>query len=510
MIAALDAGVDANFAKVKRLVDDGADINIKGQYGHTPLHFAANIGQTRIALAFIKAGADIYAWDTIGRMPLHYAAWKGHTETAFALVKAGTDINAKSEFGSTPLHYTAIGNQPETALALVKAGADIDAKGHTGKTPLHEAAQDGNTEVALAFVKAGADIDTKDNDGDTPLIVASKYSQTETMLALIKAGADVNEPGGSNWALLAIAISDGNNEIALALIKAGADVNNAGSFGTTPLIRATERGQKEIVLALIHAGAYLKVKDIHGRTPLDIARETKQWGIVQILQNPPPPKPSDEQEWQPATQEEWDAARPLTQAELDALNFTTTPAPEDSNVAVRVFDKGWRSVVYIESGGMQGGGVIIRPDIVATNCHVVDSGSIIVYKSNNRRTDKSKSYRATIRRRDDKRDFCLLDVSGLRGVPANVRRYDTLQIGESVYGIGAPQGLDLSLLTGVVSQKRTDGGVRKIQTNVAISPGSSGGGLFDRKGNLVGILTSKLVDEEVEGIGFAIPADLAL
>ena len=52
--------------------------------------------------------------------------------------------------------------------------------------------------------------------------------------------------------------------------------------------------------------------------------------------------------------------------------------------------------------------------------------------------------------------------------------------------------------------------INYIQTDVAISPGSSPGGLFDRKGNLVGILTSKIVDADVEGIGFAIPADLAL
>ena len=120
--------------------------------------------------------------------------------------------------------------------------------------------------------------------------------------------------------------------------------------------------------------------------------------------------------------------------------------------------------------------------------------------------DKSKPFV----RRDEKNDFCLLDVAGLWGVAANVRRYDTLRIGESVYGIGAPKGLDLSLSSGLVSQKRKADGINYIQTDVAISPGSSGGGLFDRKGNLVGILTSKIVDDDVEGIGFAIPADLAL
>ena len=130
--------------------------------------------------------------------------------------------------------------------------------------------------------------------------------------------------------------------------------------------------------------------------------------------------------------------------------------------------------------------MIIKANIVATNCHVIDGGGIEVYKAHNRRTDESKSYSATLRRRDEKNDFCLLDVAGLWGVAANVRRYDTLRIGESVYGIGAPKGLDLSLSSGLVSQKRK---ADQLYPNRCSGNRrrSSGGGLFDRKGNLVGI-----------------------
>lgn len=104
----------------------------------------------------------------------------------------------------------------------------------------------------------------------------------------------------------------------------------------------------------------------------------------------------------------------------------------------------------------------------------------------------------------------MLDVDGLWGVPATVRKYGTLKVGEDVYGLGAPQGFDLSISSGIVSQLRTNDGNRYIQTDAAISPGSSGGGLFDSEGSLVGIMTAKIADKGVEGIGFAIPADLAL
>ncbi len=185
--------------------------------------------------------------------------------------------------------------------------------------------------------------------------------------------------------------------------------------------------------------------------------------------------------------------------------------PKQNNVAEYVFENAWRSVVFIDTYDGQGSGVIIQPNVVATNCHVVEnSNNIQVYKAEKQRTNRDVSYNATILKQDDGNDFCLLSVKGLWGIPAVVRRYNTLNVGEDVYGLGAPQGLDLSLSTGIVSQLRKEDGERLIQTDTAISPGSSGGGLFDSEGNLIGIMTKKIVDDDVEGIGFAIPADLAL
>ena len=192
-------------------------------------------------------------------------------------------------------------------------------------------------------------------------------------------------------------------------------------------------------------------------------------------------------------------------------NIAAAKPPTDSTLAQQVFEKTWRSVVVIETHDAQGSGVIVRPNIVATNCHVVDNAKrIAVYQSVARRADADNAFAARVRHADKRRDFCLLDVDGLWGIAATVRKYATLKVGESVYGLGAPKGLDLSLSDGLISQLREIDGNRKIQTNVAISPGSSGGGLFDREGNLIGIMTSKITDESVEGIGFAIPADLVL
>ncbi len=137
-------------------------------------------------------------------------------------------------------------------------------------------------------------------------------------------------------------------------------------------------------------------------------------------------------------------------------------------------------------------------------------GEIVVYKHDNRRASTDTTFAAAIRKRDGENDFCLLDAAGLWGIPAGVRKYETLGVGENVYALGSPRGLDLSLSAGLISQLRRGDAGRFIQTDAAISPGSSGGGLFDSEGNLIGILTAKIAEEDVEGIGFAIPADLAL
>ena len=80
-----------------------------------------------------------------------------------------------------------------------------------------------------------------------------------------------------------------------------------------------------------------------------------------------------------------------------------------------------------------------------------------------------------------------------------------MRVGEPVYAIGSPRGFTNSLSAGLLSQLRTEGSRRMLQTTAQISAGSSGGGLFDRFGNLIGITTLKI--EDSEGLNFAISVD---
>jgi hypothetical protein len=88
--------------------------------------------------------------------------------------------------------------------------------------------------------------------------------------------------------------------------------------------------------------------------------------------------------------------------------------------------------------------------------------------------------------------------------PVRLGKTAGLKVGDPVYAVGAPQGLELSLSEGIVSQLR-GGPPPIIQTTVAISPGSSGGGLFNAEGELVGITTFQL--KEGQNLNFALPVE---
>ncbi len=116
----------------------------------------------------------------------------------------------------------------------------------------------------------------------------------------------------------------------------------------------------------------------------------------------------------------------------------------------------------------------------------------------------SKPPPATFKAGDPDKDLCLLTAPGLVAEPARLGKAARLKVGDPVYAVGAPQGLELSLSEGIVSQLR-GGPPPIIQTTVAISPGSSGGGLFNAQGELVGITTFYLKDSQ--SLNFAVPVE---
>jgi hypothetical protein len=106
---------------------------------------------------------------------------------------------------------------------------------------------------------------------------------------------------------------------------------------------------------------------------------------------------------------------------------------------------------------------------------------------------------------NEEMDLAILRTSGTELPAVKIASLGTLSVGQEVVSIGNPLGLEGSLGTGVVSGFRDVGLGRLIQTTVPLSPGSSGGGLFDSNGELVGITTASLA--QGQGLNFAVSAE---
>jgi tetratricopeptide (TPR) repeat protein len=180
------------------------------------------------------------------------------------------------------------------------------------------------------------------------------------------------------------------------------------------------------------------------------------------------------------------------------------PVPCLALTPAQVFDKVKDTVVVVKTLDVhgkvkeQGSGVLVSSGRVATNCHVVKGGvSYLVGRG-------KEFVPATLHAADSDKDICLIDAAAIQAKPAQLGRTASLKVGDPVYAIGAPQGGELSLSDGIVAQLR-GGPSPLIQTTAAISPGSSGGGLFDSEGRLVGLTTFYV--EGGQSLNFAMPVE---
>lgn len=146
-----------------------------------------------------------------------------------------------------------------------------------------------------------------------------------------------------------------------------------------------------------------------------------------------------------------------------------------------------------------GSGVVIGNEEIVTNCHVIEKAAALAIKHSERKLS------AKLKHADWTRDVCSLTVNGLNVPSAILGSTIKLKVGRKVFAIGAPRGLELTLSEGIVSSLREMGDGHYLQITAPISPGSSGGGLFDEEGRLIGLPTFYL--SSGQQLNFAIPVE---
>ncbi|KFN01788.1 ankyrin repeat family protein [Bacillus clarus] len=192
------------------------------------LLLSATLGDTETAMKLIKDGANINVEGDKGETPLLAATYQNHVETVKALISAGADIEIQDDKQNSPLLYASKEGYTDIVKLLIDAGTNTKETTRSGGTALIPAAERGHVEVVKELLeRTDIDVNYKNDRGWTALLEA---------IAL-----------GNG--------SDNHKKVIQLLIDHGADVNMADREGTTPLQHAEKRGFKEIVNMLKLAGA---------------------------------------------------------------------------------------------------------------------------------------------------------------------------------------------------------------------------------------------------------------
>lgn len=198
-----------------------------------------------------------------------------------------------------------------------------------------------------------------------------------------------------------------------------------------------------------------------------------------------------------------DAGTEMSVQQVAALN-----QPSIVEIQTEMVTNGSFLQQYVQTGA--GSGIIISQDgYIVTNNHVIEDATSITV-----RTSDGTSYSAQLVGTDSRTDIAVLKIDATGLQPVTFGNSDNLNVGDTAIAIGNPLGeLGGTVTNGIISAlDRTivldNEEMTLLQTNAAINPGNSGGGLFNSRGELIGMVVAKSSGEDIEGLGFAIPSNL--
>jgi len=267
------AACKGDLDRVTMLIEGGTDVNVKDEFGCTPLHWAALADSPAVAGFLIAKGADVNAKHGRGYTPLMTARALPVVEL---LISKGADIQGQDALqGQTKLHMACVGGEKDVADLLIRRGADVNLRDKRGATPLWIAARGGHKEIVELLIEKGADINASDGRREaTPLLIAARSGHADVVELLIAKGADVNVPDNQGLTPLAMAKQGKHTEVVNVLRQHGA---------VETLHAAIASGDIDEVKRLISQGADINAKNENGQTPLLLALNSNQMDVAELL-----------------------------------------------------------------------------------------------------------------------------------------------------------------------------------------------------------------------------------
>ena len=258
-----------HFNCVKRLIDEGADVNIVNKYGFTPVMFAAERGYVCCLNILIAAGADIDKVERnfpfVGKPALIRAAKTGNWECVSTLINAGADVNITLENRFTPLMHATYMGHVKCVELLIAAGADVNMTNTYGNTSISQIPRyTYKAEIVEMLIKAGADVNAPDLYGQPQILSAVRKGTWSHLKFVIESGADVNAVDLHNNTALMCAADKYNtaesDSCLRVLLQSGARINIVNKDHHNALSQHWERRRPDgnICLLLFAAGETVK------------------------------------------------------------------------------------------------------------------------------------------------------------------------------------------------------------------------------------------------------------
>ncbi|HVM49088.1 MAG TPA: trypsin-like peptidase domain-containing protein [Candidatus Acidoferrum sp.] len=197
----------------------------------------------------------------------------------------------------------------------------------------------------------------------------------------------------------------------------------------------------------------------------------------------------------------------------EAAFYTAPSKPQPARTVLDLVKQIGEAVVQVRTPGGLGSGFFINEDgFLITNFHVIENEtqiSVEVYHQRHGELDRKTYKQIRIIALNKFADLALLKVDD-RDAPkfkyVDLGSADALSVGEKVFAIGSPLGLERTVTEGILSTKtREMAGTLYLQTTAQINPGNSGGPLFNMSGDVIGVTNMKAT--AAEGLGFAIPVE---
>ena len=273
-----EAARTADWAAVRALVEQGADVTAPQGDGTTALHWAGYWDEGDMAALLLDAGADANAMTDLGVTPLWTACENGSAQMTRILLEVGADPNAALLSGETLLMTATHSGSVAVIEQLLAAGADVNtAEQGRGQTALMWAVAQRHPDVVEALLAHQPDVHARSDvrtevvktspepwnpdyiidllqGGYTPLLFAARVGALDSARLLVAAGADVNDTAPYGTSATVVAAHSGHGELAAFLLEQGADPNAAGA-GYTALHAAILHKDDHLVAALLVRGA---------------------------------------------------------------------------------------------------------------------------------------------------------------------------------------------------------------------------------------------------------------